>query len=83
MRSEKVYHLTNLINQKLAQLKQEKDAVQGQYEDHEVQNDFDKKHERQLYQDLKAEKDAADNLLQAKIMEIMQLEMRTRQMKKR
>jgi len=82
MRSEKVYHLRKLIEEKLKQLEQEKHFIKEQYKEQDMNNDRVKEEVRYMYKDLKDEKEQVDQELQDKIKEILMLGLRERALKK-
>lgn len=64
MRSEKVYHMTKVINQKCIQLDQEKAHIKQHYKDVDEAHDRTKREIQKQYHNLKAEKDEAERIAQ-------------------
>jgi predicted nuclease with TOPRIM domain len=57
MRSEKVYYLTKILNQKAEELKKEKSLLDDRFKEKDEDNDRVKKDLRNRYQELKDQSD--------------------------
>lgn len=66
MRSEKVYHMTKVINQKCVQLDYEQAHIKEQYKDIDKAQDFTKSVIYQERDDIKADKAEIDGVVKAK-----------------
>lgn len=74
MRSEKVYHMTKIIQEKIQQLGDEQVTIKEQYRGIGERNDEIKLEIQQQYMMLKAEKEAADREMAQKEQELEELE---------
>lgn len=67
LRSEKVFHLTSLIYQKIDQLEKEKQMIRSSYQDVDNRNDCIKEERRIEYQSLVEHKRKLDEVYEEKL----------------
>jgi len=70
MRSEKVYHFTNLLKQKTEQLESEKAFIKEHYEDIDDHNDDVKAEIRQMHSDLLQQQNEEEELFKIRCGEL-------------
>ena len=74
MRSEKVYHMTKVINQKCVQLEYEQAHIKQHYTDIDNAHDYTKSLIQQQYGDIKTEKVVVDQIAKDKQKELEDLD---------